>query len=1195
MKFSKITGLTLFGAALAMAGVGACAKESREPAPAVSSPIDVSLAANAHFHSAGVGFQSMHRELSAKVRSSGEVEVTRKGVANTLLIKSQINGDSKPMSAPVLSVAGAVERTAGATIERIEMRDDGVEISWRLLEKPAGGDFVVRQSISHHGAIEQTAQGVRFPTEHLRVSHGTFIDAKGKATFVPAVVQGDSVEYRVAQETLESSAFPAVLDPTISAEAIVDPTSDAGYATQRDSLSTDPTLSGASVAFDGSNYFVAWFDSRGITPRLLGALVSPTGALLSTEEIVLGNTVESKSRYFNLYGVRGVKVISGPGGFLVLWSQTQIYGYEMPMLGQRVTSAGKVVDTTPIAFDTLPLGDLISFGTTADSFVLAYAIYTSGAEQNLRATFINGANVQDPGVRTVKSSVSLNSGKGEPEFNLVRLAGDIVLYSTYKSNQGNGEFKTYASRLGSTFSEPTELASVVGRLLDVAHDSTQNYVLSEGAGASQLRTLANDGVTLGAPLAITGWYAAQVSADENGLIVREPYYGSYTCRYTKTLVQSGACFTSTGAPMVLSPTKLAFISAKSDAPSRGMLASILFWDRTTGVPSTPSQTVLPHSSNSQFAPVVAYDPVSAAYLAVWLDDTAADSPIVPGATDGGITTGNSGGLQLMGARIRANGGAIQVDPAFPISPTGAEELAEPKIRWAGNQFVVAWRESRTVEGALRYRVMASKIAASGSTVSPPVEIGSSPMKPATSLAFAADTTGWLFAWAENADRVLAKRWLFNDTMPDSSPPLTVSSSDSTSRADLNVVFDGKQTTVAWLEGPFFVSSHIQAVLFANGASVPSAPSFALESAFAPKQNLRMASDEKGVLVAVWASFAGSGRREIRAKVIPRDAIANQDSSSIAVAPPSEDDNAYPSVAYANDSESFAIAWSRRRGASDWDIVANWLAIDGRVLDKPEGRVVSATTAAAIAEAGAQSEPGEDESLPELCTGPSPTTGLAYVRFDSRTGMRSLRARFRTIVSGRISGDTCSANDDCSSRYCVDGICCHTACNEGCGQCGGEDGSEKGQCAPKKSGTLCGAASRYACSGESTACSQSCDEKAANVCAPGLVCRDSQCSPFAAVCFDDYSAITETGPVSCAGYRCVAGACKGTCESAEDCAPGNVCDFKGRCGAAPEVENTAGCSSAPASERAGAFAFGALAIVGALAVRRRRPRTPKNCP
>lgn len=1214
MSFLRFVSVAAAAIACGAIGISACARsEEKESAPpATTLRTDVSLSATSPFRSMRAGFESVNRQLLARVESSGEIAVTKKGASSTLSLKTAFAGGETHREAPTLNPSGALERSLGNIVEHVESRADEIEVSWTLKNAPEGGDdFVVRQQFARADQPVRTTHGVRFPSAHLHVSDGTFIDARGKETHIPALLRDGFIEYRVAASTLRESAFPAVLDPTISPESILDPTVVSGYATQRGQVFHDSVFSSTGIAFDGTNYLVTWFDSRGVAPVFQGALVSPSGTIVSPNEIVFGGTIDSKSRYFNLYSTRMTETVAGAGGFLVVWTQEPIAGYDAQMFGQRVTSAGVLVDREPFSLGVLPIYHLVDYTSFGDSFAIPFVTFTSATEQTLKVAVINGVNQADPGVRFLESTAKVDFGKGDFEFDRVRAAGDLVVYGQWKNNTMGGftHYETHSLRIGNSLSTPQEIDLGGGAFLDVARDSNGFYLLSEVLGGVNgeklLRTLANDGVTLGEPTSFLHSDFSILHADDAGLLLRETYGPNYrVCPYTKSFDPSAPCFNGLVDRFAASPTKVAFSSTTDAFPARRSITTIEFWDRATGTRSTPERTVLPRSSNSQTVPVAAFDPTNAAYLAVWLDDAEGNDAIVPGTTDGGATSDASGGLRVMGARVRTVGGATQVDPAFPISAAGANAIVQPKVIWDGDRFRVAWQEQRIVDGDLQNRVMVTTVDASSSNAIDPIVVTSS-SSAQLSIALSADTTTLTVAWVEGSEvsRVLAKRWPLS-AAGINAEALVLSSSGPFTRASLAATFDGKQTILTWLEGPSFggasfVSAQVEAIAFLDGSSTPSSTSFTLDSSFSAKENLHLASDGKRASVATWASYTGSGRREVRAKLIPRDAIVPTEDAaavSLSVGPPSDDDNAYPSVAYSNDKESFFIAWSRRR-ANDWDILGNWVSFDGRVLDPAPGRLISATTAAAVADGGANA-PGEDEAFPELCAGPTATAGLAYVRFDSRSNVRSLRARFRTVVSGRLSGETCGANDDCASRYCVDGICCHTACNDGCGQCGGEEGGEKGQCAPKKAGATCGVASRYACSGASTTCPSECTASDASVCAPGLVCRDSQCTPFAAQCFDDFSAITETGPVSCGGYRCTGGACKGTCESVDDCSPGNVCDFQGRCVAPPQVEDAPSCALSSSSSRKYVGGISVSMLIGAVVFGRRRrrcPRTPKNCP
>ncbi len=146
-----------------------------------------------------------------------------------------------------------------------------------------------------------------------------------------------------------------------------------------------------------------------------------------------------------------------------------------------------------------------------------------------------------------------------------------------------------------------------------------------------------------------------------------------------------------------------------------------------------------------------------------------------------------------------------------------------------------------------------------------------------------------------------------------------------------------------------------------------------------------------------------------------------------------------------------------------------------------------------------------------------------------------------------NGKACQAANQCTSSFCVDGVCCDSPCTGQCESCA-ETGSV-GQCKPRAGAPK---APKAACAGTG-ACVGQCDGANPNACVlPGA---STQCS--ASSCTGD--SLTPPGtcdsaggcsvpvPKSCAPYACSAGACKLTCANDGDCAAGATCDTnKGLC-------------------------------------------------
>jgi uncharacterized PurR-regulated membrane protein YhhQ (DUF165 family) len=148
-------------------------------------------------------------------------------------------------------------------------------------------------------------------------------------------------------------------------------------------LAIDPSLSAIggrpAIAFDGTNYFVAWVRASGV---VAGSRVTTTGVLLDPNGITLGPGTGSPSVAFD------------GANFLAVWE----YGGEV--WGARVTPAGAVLDNPALALtsgagsQTRPLG--LAFGDS--TFLVAWRDGTS----DLWAARISrsGANLDGPkGVR----------------------------------------------------------------------------------------------------------------------------------------------------------------------------------------------------------------------------------------------------------------------------------------------------------------------------------------------------------------------------------------------------------------------------------------------------------------------------------------------------------------------------------------------------------------------------------------------------------------------------------------------------------------------------------------------------------------------------------------------------------------------------------------------------------------------------
>jgi hypothetical protein len=170
------------------------------------------------------------------------------------------------------------------------------------------------------------------------------------------------------------------------------------------------------------------------------------------------------------------------------------------------------------------------------------------------------------------------------------------------------------------------------------------------------------------------------------------------------------------------------------------------------------------------------------------------------------------------------------------------------------------------------------------------------------------------------------------------------------------------------------------------------------------------------------------------------------------------------------------------------------------------------------------------------------------------------------------GSACQTSSECSSRNCVEGVCCDSLCSASCQSClSALTGATNGSCRPVTSGRidprgLCGSP---VCSGTTLS---------------GGVCNGS--------------GACQTGSVSCAPYACNAQAngCNTTCYSDSDCALGTSCQGS-VCGSGEGGIGASGISfdgprawSCAVGGRGGVGAGVVLAAAVALCLQRRRRAT-----
>lgn len=234
-------------------------------------------------------------------------------------------------------------------------------------------------------------------------------------------------------------------------------------------------------------------------------------------------------------------------------------------------------------------------------------------------------------------------------------------------------------------------------------------------------------------------------------------------------------------------------------------------------------------------------------------------------------------------------------------------------------------------------------------------------------------------------------------------------------------------------------------------------------------------------------------------------------------------------------------------------------------------------------------PGAPCTIGEECVEGKCTAGVCEVRKeDPATSTDPTAPEEPPTVTDPFSG--CTDGSQCKSGFCVEGICCDKACAGKCESCS-LPGSP-GVCTLQPYGTD----KKDACGGAG-GCVGTCDGKgecmgatAGTQCAPVRCVGPAKgkgpaiCPKKGAPCPEDAAEDFDCTPFAC---EKALGACRSTCGTSENCAPGYICDAPSRlCVRPASNDDSGGCAYGAGGSSTGAF-LAALGLLGLTTRRRRR--------
>jgi hypothetical protein len=667
----------------------------------------------------------------------GAARVTRAGlVLSSHLAQGQVKD------------TGSLTLARGAVDEHFRNSQDGVEQSWSFEQKLEGtGELEVRVPVESGSFLGETEHGLHFAAGatglSVRYGHGTWVDAQGQRTAVPARFEAGTIVLRVPAQVVESSAYPAVLDPVISGQiGMDDPVN--GPA---DSSQYQPA-----VAYNGTNFLVVWYDYRSGSSDVYGARVSGAGTVLDPTGIRISAALSYQY---------SPKVSHDGTNFLVVWTDqrngsTDIYG-------ARVSDAGVVLDTGGIPISTASSSQVnpaVAYDGT--NFLVVWEDYRSSTTYD-----IYGARVSGAGSVLDVSGIPISTATNDQRLPSVAYNGANFLVVWQDLRSGTGYTDIYGARVSGAGTVLNTSGILISNAINAQEYPAVTYNGVDFVVAWQDRRSGTNYDIYGARVSGTGVVrnpsgipiSTAVNDQRTPALAREGTNCLIVWHDTRSYDIYGARMNSTGT--VLDTNGILISTASSSASSPAVAHDgtnyLVVWDDYTypnssnihGTQVGNTGTVLgtngisvSRSANGQYTPTVAHDGTN--FLVVWQDrrngyneiygtrvsetgtvldpsgiaiSTATSSKYTPDVAHDGMNflvvwhDYRNGYPDIYGARV-SSAGLVLDTAGIPIS-TAAYYQEAPKVAFNGLNFLVVWEDYRS---GTTYDIYGARVSSAGAVL-----------------------------------------------------------------------------------------------------------------------------------------------------------------------------------------------------------------------------------------------------------------------------------------------------------------------------------------------------------------------------------------------------------------------------------------------------------------------------------------------
>jgi hypothetical protein len=938
-------------------------------------------------------------------------------------------------------------------VERLRNGEAGVEQSWRFAQRPEGrGDLVVIVRSAGLPYSGQTKHGPHFfdATTKLGVRYGnaTWIDAKGRRHPIATRFVGHDLVLRVPTAVVDASPYPALLDPVISGEIIMD------SAVSSPAIGTQ---SNPSLAYDSTNgnYLIVWQDTRGADKDIYGTRFSFNASpqILDRGGLAISSAVDHQT---------GPEVAfnATAGNFLVVWQDFRLDPTISHIYGARVSSAGSVLDPNGIVISSVAYqqqSPRLAAGN-ADRFLVVWSHQSASGGHTWDA---HGARIDGTTGAVLDAAPGIVISAAGAGQRFPGVSWDGTNWYVAWADGRNGIFDIYGSRVdpNGTVLEPTgtEIArhATDERYLDLAYAGGYHFMVwhrDENPDGVYGARVGSDGVLADTPATNGGIaIAASPAADSRPRVVAGNNQFLVTWSHGTndiygTRVATSGTVLDTPFPIANAANTQQFSNAAFDGTNY-----FVTWqddaskhvhgtrvNTSAAIVDTPA-IVTSISNNDQTASAIAFDGTN--YLVVWSDSRNDDADVYS-------------------VRFSTTGTALDV-PAIAIARvTGKQAL--PAVAAGGGNFLIAWQDSRQGNSD----IYSARLSSAGALLDPvgtssavSTLAGSAQTSPTVSYNGAGDfLVAWEDARSGTSIDIYGARVALDGTLRDGPAasggiPIAIGAASDQQPA---LAWGGSQFLAVWQTNLGSFDIHGVAL---SSAGTPIGASFAISSHAATQTNPAVVYSGTNFFVA-WSDTRSNVSDIYGARVSPTGVVLDPSGIQLSSGTGAESN---PTLSY--DGNSVLVAWEdERTGTTNKDVYGTWVDRLG-LLSHPQGfSITNLATAHELAPAVACASP-------TLCM-------TSYHFLDAATAALRVSARMLTSTTNG-NGAACLAGHDCTSTFCIDGVCCNSACGDGdpsdCQACSIAKGSAvDGSCLARPLNTICRAATgdcdaAEKCNGVATTC------------------------------------------------------------------------------------------------------------------------------